>query len=71
MLTNDETCIQNVRDYIVYIYGLYLINLFELHLIDNHIVQRKLPSFRQLDKLRHFGFGLYNWTPVGQKGVQT
>ena len=25
----------------------------------------------QLDKLRHFGFGLYNWAPVGQKGVQT
>ena len=69
MLTNDETCIQNVRG--LYISGLYLINLFELHLIDNHIVQRKLPSFRQLDKLRHFGFGLYNWAPVGQKGVQT
>ena len=34
----------------LYINGLYLINLFELHLIDNHIliVQRKLPSFRQL-----------------------
>ena len=41
------------------------------HLIDNHIVQRKLPSLRQLDKLRHFGFGLYNWALVGQKGVQT
>ena len=57
----------------IYIYKrqLYLINLFELHLIDNHIVQRKLPSFRQLAKLRHFGFSLYNWAPVGQKGVQT
>ena len=55
----------------LYINGLYFINLFELHLIDNHIVQRKLPSLRQLDKLCHFGFGLYNWAPVGQKGVQT
>ena len=51
--------------------SIYFINLFELHLIDNHIVQRKLPSLRQVDKLCHFGFGLYNWAPVGQKGVQT